>query len=134
LEFNIIERSFNNFPSFYLSTPTLIGFTRIEVVVLKGAVPLEVGGSYLASLPPPSLGVRRTVRLHVSTLLSARSLSPVRFIEHIQEWAYVLNVGNMQDGSVVLVVQTEKERRQAVEAVGKLGDSLRSKLTVEVEA
>lgn len=40
----------------------------------------------------------------------------------------------MQDGSVVLVVQTEKERRQAVEAVGKLGDSLRSKLTVEVEA
>ena len=39
----------------------------------------------------------------------------------------------MQDESVVLVVGSEEERREAVEAVGKLDERWRLKFAVEIE-
>jgi len=79
-----------------------------------------------------ALEVRRTVRLYLPSLLSSVFCDVGLLIERSGGWWNFI-FEEMQRGSVVLVVETEEERREAEEAVAHLKEIYREKFTVEIE-
>jgi len=90
---------------------------------------------HLAALPPPSLETRRTVRLYIATLLTNIQPSIATSIGTLGKklWRELLNLELMQEATVMFVVGSEEERREAVEAVERLEEGSKSKFCVELE-
>ena len=100
----------------------------------RGTVPLKGGPLSLAALPVPSFhGARRTVRFQLPGLLSPNDPDISSLIETLGIWSG-LYLSEMHRGSVVFVVGSEEERKEALEAVGELDETRRSKFSVEVDA
>ena len=139
VDYDTRGRSFDDPPIFSISgLPVLSTFHRLTTLELKGMLPVIWNPSifsdsyHLAYLPLPTISRRRTVRLHLPTLLSSDAPDTTTFLKDTKEMAG-LNLEHMQEGSVVLVVRSEEERREAEEAVEKFDEVRRIKFVVELK-
>jgi len=118
--------------------PILDSWDRIQTVSFEGTLPyLETrsDGDLLAAIPPPSLSRRRVIRLHLSTLLYTNRPDPLSLLKLFIKDHLVDRTGSnvMQDGSVVLVVESERERVEVEAAVGELKESRRLMFVTEMK-
>lgn len=118
--------------------PIISTWDRLESVSFEGILPYldtNNGVDLLAALPPPSLSRRRIVRLHLSSLLYTNRPDPLSLVTLLIQEYFVDRTGSnaMQDGSIVLVVQSEREKVEVDEAVGKLEERRRSMFFTEMK-
>lgn len=90
----------------------------------------------MAYLPRPSLEVRRVVQLHLHTLLYGPDFLDVgSFTKKVKKTAILaLGLKSMQEGSVVLVVRSKKERREVRKVVEEMEEGWKGKFVVELES
>jgi len=121
--------------------PVLSSWDRLQSISFEGILPYldantnSGGVDLLAALPPSYLSRRRVVRLHLSTLLHTSGPDSVSLLNLKGQDYFVDRTGSnvMQDGSVVLVVESERERVEVEEAVGKLEERRRSMFVTELK-
>ncbi|KAL7413566.1 hypothetical protein BDY24DRAFT_388937 [Mrakia frigida] len=96
----------------------LLGWTQIQTLDLSGVFPRVFlnGQDHLAGLPPPFPDHRRVLRLRVASLLSS-STGSESIMDIIGRNPVFFGLEEMQDGSIVLVVKSEEEKREAEAAV-----------------
>ncbi|KAL7413684.1 hypothetical protein BDY24DRAFT_415264 [Mrakia frigida] len=100
-------------------TTQLLGWSRIQTVDIIGVFPFTVFNTrdHLVGLPSPFPAQRRVVRLHVASLLSLAYPDIDALVGNIGSHSRFWGLDGMQDRSVVLVVRTEEEKREAEAAV-----------------
>lgn len=116
----------------------LDGWKRLEEIELEGAIPYdafapEAGLGYMGQFPPPVRERRRTVRLRVATLMThwgSSSRSLVRLVAHR---GTLCMLEQMQKGSMVLVVESEEERKDVEEALLEVEADLQEKFVMELQ-
>lgn len=119
--------------------PVLSSWNRLQSISFEGILPYldanSGGVDLLAALPPPSLSRRRIVRLHLSTLLYTNRPDPLSLLTLLIQDYFVDRTGlsAMQDGSVILVVQSERERFEVDEALGLLEERRRALFAIELK-
>lgn len=112
-----------------------MGWTRLQVLGFRGGISYQSSpGDELAGVAA-SLLRRPTIRLHPKTLLCDARPRVSSFVEYLGELhlSRVLPLEEMQEGSMVLVVETEEERKEAEAAVEELEQRWRSKYVVHLK-
>ena len=117
---NVRQRT-DTSPEFYLGgskLPILSHFTRLQTISLQGIIPFTfqkaapLGAYSLCCLPSPALDCRRNLRLHLPSLLHPGCFSVGKWVRNLDRWKDVLGFSGMQEGSIVLVVWTDEERKE----------------------
>jgi len=88
---------------------------------------------HLAGLPEPSKEVRRVVRIRVASFIRGWRECPAKVLVALRDGRAILWFDGMQDASIVLVVSSEKEKKEAEEAVSKVMGKWASLFVVELE-
>jgi len=114
----------------------LIEWSRLEGVEFKGMMTRRWsrGESFLGCLPTPKVERRRTIHLHLASLLTAQRPDAPSFLDFVSNHgAQLYGLHHLQEGSVVLVVESEKDRREAEAAVMAVEPRWRSVFSVEMK-
>jgi hypothetical protein len=117
----------------------LTGWTRLEVIELKGFIPVlpDPGeqhlGSFLAAQPSPCLDRRRTVRLDVVSLLNPVYPTVRKLLAHLEDQLDIFPWELLQHGSVALVVRSEAEKKTTEAAMRKVGEEARRVFSISLE-
>lgn len=108
---------------------------RLEVLKLEGILPLwrTAGPSCVAAVQLPTLGWRRTLRIHLSTLFLPSLPTSLAVLRELEFNRHVLGYSGMQERSIVLVVRLEEEKVETELAVQQLQERWRDLFTVELE-
>ncbi|KAL7413252.1 hypothetical protein BDY24DRAFT_389447 [Mrakia frigida] len=130
--FTVSERPFTASSWLGLGVPPLLSWNRIQILEFKGVIPFSFHGG-IGGLPSPSLGRRRVVRLHVSTLFFQRHEDVDLLLRALFRNGIVVGLEFMQDASIMLLVRSEKERRGTEVAIERLEKTKRLFSVVEFE-
>ncbi|KAL7412230.1 hypothetical protein BDY24DRAFT_442548 [Mrakia frigida] len=102
-------------------SPRLEGWTRLQVLQLRSCLPFSwtrIGTrDHLGALPPLSLDRHRTLRLHVTTFLDFSWPHPSSLLNMLMDRNRAIGLDLMQKGSIVLVVDCEKQKEEAEEGL-----------------
>ena len=92
------------------------------------------GESFLGCLPTPNVERRRTIHLHLASLFTSQRPNAPSFLEFISNHGATLyGLNHLQEGSVVLVVDSEKDRKEAEAAVLLVSPKWRPVFSVELK-
>ncbi|KAL7413671.1 hypothetical protein BDY24DRAFT_60980 [Mrakia frigida] len=109
-----------------IGSSNLTGWTRLQHLEIRGSLPyssLETG-AFVGALPSPSINQRRTIRLHLSSLLCRLKPTLEDFLD-----TYLLGrdsqygLDTLQVGSLVLVVP--KHKKEEVEEAVRVEEKFR---------
>jgi len=132
-EYIVHDLPHNASPEFWMSQDlSTLPFLRLKVLKLRGFVPF-MNGQHLVGLPSPTRDRRRIVRLHLPSLLYDQYPDVASLVETLSQWEEVFGLEDMQKGSMVMVIQTEKEKREVTTSLGQVKKRWRSLFQVELE-
>ena len=137
----IHDRPFHTGRFSLVSLPTeapLSSWTRLETIDLKGRIPFGSREGSVVCLPREQGKRKRKTRLHVATHLSASYPDVRAFLGLLVEarWAEVMGLREGAGGeeAIELVVNGEKERDEALEAVEGLDAKWRGSFLIKLES
>ncbi|KAL7413561.1 hypothetical protein BDY24DRAFT_58583 [Mrakia frigida] len=137
--YKIVGRALPQTPWVNLSrnhTTQPLGWTQIQTLDLSGVFPCVFNGHrHLAGLPPPFPDHRRVLRLRVASLLWSLYTNSEAIMVLIARNPVFFGLEEMQNGSIVLVVKSEEEKREAEAAVrtSEIIERWRNVFAIELE-